>query len=522
MELGLRQRRPCWGARWAVLAAVVVPGAAQAPMTMQQQASASNALPAAAGTLFDNVTKNGYPWSRRLMGLRPRDKAMLKSSLRGGCTGNRSINDAVPWYTYSMFAADIQDATAYYQFVDRGLSGVILGDLLRRRRWRNKHVAACLPALVRALQVWRIHLLNTAFVDGIDNKDLWANCFHDMGVAEDIVRVLTCSICEPEERAEFEALYAANPWRSGEWVEGQWKSVGDMWTNQLKDQEEFGLVIERTSKSTETGDDLHFKLFRDGVSLLEKLRKEGLVRSWVVARGTMIFAMRYGHTRGVRLPSGRQDMPTVPPLDMDVYALADNWAALRGKIGGYAKEFGFSWCGFQANWPEGTLSCLREDAELEVNKAEWSWASSMLPNTHCLVQAVANASTTPEMDFSRSDDYVELNCPRDPVAFMTHLWGKSNDLNLLDCLPLPMSLKTHEQTELSQEDVRWMWNRALNLHTAGYLSMAAFYDGCRNHPHAELANGLAREAQAACLGTFHACDVMGFGLPAPPPAPPAL
>merc|ERR1712046_390265 len=97
----------------------------------------------------------------------------------------------------------------------------------------------------------------------------------------------------------------------------------------------------------------------DGKVFMEHLRQAGLLRAWVVARGTMIFAMRYGSMHAPVLPSGHQDLLSPGRKDMDIYVLTDDWGRFVLTIGALAPEFGFDWCGWQWGWPKHTAFCFR-------------------------------------------------------------------------------------------------------------------------------------------------------------------
>lgn len=317
-------------------------------------------------------------------------------------------------------------------------------------------------------------MVYSAYATGTDDVKTWADCFRHIEVAGFAADALGCLDCSGVDAD----VLGSPPWNGSAWIVDQFAVIQEGWKASLVQQEAIGEIIGDFVTSTVIADQQHVQLFRDGAALLQRLQMVGLIRSWVVARGTMIFAMRYGHTRGAKLPSGREDLPNIPPLDMDTYVLVDSWYDFNAGISEYAAEFGFLWCGYQTGWPQGTLSCVRSDGELEINRAEWSWASTMLPTARCLVQLVDSSSADFELQLSPSR--VELSCPKEPRAFMKHLWGQQAP-ELLDCLALPMSLISREQSVLTAEDVHWLWNRSLALHKAGYASMARYFAQCSGH-----------------------------------------
>jgi len=187
-------------------------------------------------------------------------------------------------------------------------------------------------------------------------------------------------------------------------------------------------------------------------------------------------------------------------------------------IGTLAQDFNFTWCGFQHGWPKGHTSCLRADAELEINYAPPSWAPDVFPMTRCLVQAPRDVppqngsqheieikedpppttTTSPRLQVRPSRDRIELPCPRDPRSLMRHIW-KGRNANLLDCLALPSSLRTGDIADISKADLAWMMDRSIALQKAGFANMMEYFKECRNHPHEEYARKLYADRQAMLL-----------------------
>ena len=106
-----------------------------------------------------------------------------------------------------------------------------------------------------------------------------------------------------------------------------------------------------TEGAGETRDLQQLRLWDNSRRLLAWAKEQGLIQSWVITHGTLVFALRFGANRDVRLPSGWSDF--VPEdYDMDVIVRTDDWVAfLKGVAPQAVKEFGFNWLGsrFRAN-----------------------------------------------------------------------------------------------------------------------------------------------------------------------------
>jgi len=254
-------------------------------------------------------------------------------------------------------------------------------------------------------------------------------------------------------------------------------------------------VIERAPGLTHAE---HDRLWLDGKLLMERLSTAGFLASWVVGRGTMIFAMRYGQSRGIMLPSGHLDAPH-QPSDMDIYVHTADWALFSRHLTLFAYEMGFEFCSPLPNWPEGTLACRRGGGELDFTHIKLaSEISSMVPTSRCLVAPAAEAGL----------ESFELACPREPQEFMRQIWGRIGaKKSLTDCLPLPSTVNG-EVKLVSEEDLRYLWRIAVKLQRGGFASMAPYFGSCRNHPLELFARGLSA---AFFDDTFH--DAI-----APPPS----
>jgi len=236
----------------------------------------------------------------------------------------------------------------------------------------------------------------------------------------------------------------------------------------------------------------HLELLRDGKAMLERARMAGLLSSWVVARGTMIMAMRYGDNQAVKLPSGYIEEYASRAYDMDTYLDTDDFHTLAASITAHSKELGFTWCGMQKDWPRQSFACLRAAGELEFHSVDKRWIDagpglrkeknphpgslSMVPPSRCIAGMGTDA-----------DGVLELNCPKDPMGFMQYIWYEQP--HYAACLALPMS--SHMLFEpITEEDVRFLWQRSLELHAKGFQSMAQYFGVCRDHPLGGLAQSL--------------------------------
>lgn len=446
-------------------------------------------------SVFDSMGFRPYPWGERAIASAKATVAYTWKALIHGCPGNRTL---FAGYTYAHFSIYLQDANIY----KLGLEEYNLQPVLRligRRHLRNRHLPLCAVAVIKALQMWRLHLLSAVSTEHVGDTHIWTSAMKELDYVGDVLGILTCAWCNGHEQLRFRTLVDRSGWRlDDDWIAHGWFVALAELRGLVQGQQTLASLIAGASSSRNTGDAHHLALFRDGQVLLERLRAAKLLHSWVVARGTMIFAMRYGHTRGVPLPSGHLDLPKLPPLDMDVYVLTDDWDALLLGLVQYAKALSFDWCGWQTGWPTFSVFCLREGAELELSRVEsWS-APSMLPATRCLVQAVPAASADedaagePAADGGQAQEPLELPCPHNPMGFMRTIWAEQHRKELLECLPLPVTLDGVLQS-VAEDDVRFLWARAVQLHRLGYASMLPYFKECHSHPLASLANSLPEE-----------------------------
>jgi len=237
----------------------------------------------------------------------------------------------------------------------------------------------------------------------------------------------------------------------------------------------------------------HFNLMRDGKALFEYAREEKLLRSWVVTHGTLITLMRYGQSRGRRLHSGQSFLDD--NFDMDVMVVTDDWAAFAGAISQNAENFGFNWCGWMSGWAVETMFCWRGQGEIEITnankhadgdtKTHHHLDLSINPPTRCRVEH-PSSQTWPKLD-DASPEWLELPCPRDPMALMNHLW--SHRYHFMRCFALPIS-RYDEAVSLTKEDVDELWNRSLELQASGFANMAWYFGDCHDHPLSDYAKDL--------------------------------
>lgn len=250
------------------------------------------------------------------------------------------------------------------------------------------------------------------------------------------------------------------------------------------------------------------RLWRDGVSLLEAARRKSFIKSWLITRGTLMFALRFGANRPVRLPSGHLSAPQ-SNFDFDVVVQTDDWSRFHVFITAMAqRELGFDWCGWQEGWSESSVMCLRGRGELDIailhHERNRSLVRLMEPTVPCYAEtafslehrlALHGKSTVALWD--EDADWVELRCPRDPLSWMGAVW-RHKPFRLL-CLALPIE-RDGSRPPLTEEDIVFIWDRGQELLRRGFLSMAAIFGQCHEHPQAEIAQLLYKRQKSMQTG----------------------
>eukprot|EP00413_Alexandrium_margalefii_P025594 CAMPEP_0204551210 /NCGR_PEP_ID=MMETSP0661-20131031/25696_1 /ASSEMBLY_ACC=CAM_ASM_000606 /TAXON_ID=109239 /ORGANISM="Alexandrium margalefi, Strain AMGDE01CS-322" /LENGTH=205 /DNA_ID=CAMNT_0051558197 /DNA_START=14 /DNA_END=631 /DNA_ORIENTATION=- len=197
----------------------------------------------------------------------------------------------------------------------------------------------------------------------------------------------------------------------------------------------------------------------------------------------MVYAMRYGSNRAMRLPSGHLELDGGRAFDMDIYVMTDIWDALTTETLKYATEqLGFDWCGWVQGWPDKSMQCWRGEGELEIHNIDKRKPSAgvLLP-PHTLGMSMVPPSRC------SAGPGLELPCPRDPLVFMQYSWRKRT--HYTQCLALPMTRK-QKADPITEEDVRFLWKRSLELYAQGFMNMAPYFGTCAEHPLAEYARSL--------------------------------
>lgn len=446
-------------------------------------------------SMFNGVPVEGYPWVRALLEAPERASIVIGPALRRGCASNRTLS---PGMTYAQFLNGSRNYVKFQRII--GKSGLV-DDLVGRRAYFNLHLLVCPPAFLIALQVWKVYLFDQVLQFGATDVDFWNRGSREVQQVDAVLHLLRCHNCSQFDRDQFDKLWSKQESEyeladSFLWL----RELLDTMTRELnqmsEDQPRLARVIATRSKDRST----HFRVLQLAAEFMHGLRDDGFLLSWVVASGTMIYALRYGNT-GQLLPSGILD--GARDLDMDVYVLVEDWTTFSSMVRTRGKQFGFDFCGWLPGWHKHSVFCLSSGIEIDIVRMDWGYARFIMPSNRCIIRRgqvaneiassgdddVAAAEASPTR--SQLADRLELPCPNDPLAFMMRKWPISAHY-LVNCLALPIGFKG-ELPNITDEDVRFIWQKSKELHMAGYASMAPLFSACKNHTKAELANKLGKD-----------------------------
>eukprot|EP00928_Gymnodinium_smaydae_P071647 TRINITY_DN55183_c0_g1_i1.p1 TRINITY_DN55183_c0_g1~~TRINITY_DN55183_c0_g1_i1.p1 ORF type:complete len:547 (-),score=113.23 TRINITY_DN55183_c0_g1_i1:18-1553(-) len=362
--------------------------------------------------------------------------------------------------------------------------GEFVGALLAQNSDFNPHLRICPWAVYAALKVQTLRLMLEAELVMLQ-IDKWNEKWHGVRHAHRAMSmfqdVLSRSPFEQSPASRQEGWLDSFNWLDSHTMAQHQYFQSDMKPTELLD-----------AKWTGVTDQEHFELIRDSTELLNRAKQEGIIEEWTVTHGTMLTAMRYGASRAPTLPSGSNE-ENGNNFDMDVFISASpqKWNDFVQKLSSWARDRNFRWCGMMQGWKEYSLMCWRGQMELEMHLVQAYTTArastedikhhrlllAMLPTTLCRVDPGAGVS----------GDGFDVPCPRDPVAFMRYIWRQKD--HYMSCLALPVG-RWKEVTVLSEEDVRFLWRRSLDLHAKGYQSMANLYPDCRDHPMSDFAHSL--------------------------------
>jgi len=417
-----------------------------------------------------------FPWAWRLM-LTATAPVDLLPSFQRGCQMNHT---ALPLgRSYEQFAQSLSDSENIGRTVGH-IDAIV--SLLAPNASFNKHLHACPSLILKAAHLRMLHLYRTALRYS-SNQYVWDHSFWEINRINELSNTLQCPKCDAETRAAVaKAILKEQARLASNWVLQQLREVVKSMTDFVKhDMQEANRVVSRQlERKDSVTEEEHFAVMRDGQVIFDRMRADSLLSFWVVARGTMIYAMRYGASESFTLPSGYRDQSHV---DFDVYVHTTDWGKFQSRVSDYSREFGFEWCGYHQGWPENTLVCMREGVELDISWMTPSCVAAATPITRCLVAPPRGTSGLPSL---------ELPCPRDPLQFMRQVWSDRPDL--VSCLALPRSFGA-KNGDLSSADVQALWHRSLELHHTGFASMVSYYRDCHGHEHSVLASQLWKREQ---------------------------
>lgn len=401
---------------------------------------------------------NLYPWLKKAT-------IIPSGSHRHNCSGNRTKFD------YSRFATLVRDAGSLKSVWSK-IGADIVGSLIGYQSQRNRHMHICPHAVRTALM---IHILNQMYLSSHTKKDeAWEAAWREVSEAYLIVEMLDveldCFECGQQEKVTVRHIAEQDGWQAAsDWLRRDQASAVALlhpWQPYF-------------SAERDLSDQGHFNVVRDVHSILEGFRHRNILHTWLVSHSTLLTALRYGHSRGVVLPSGFREDVEVMNMDMDVYLLTHDWAKFVNAIIRKADTIGLS-CGWMPGWPGSSLVCQRKSIEVEFHWIEKQYGGRGKPDEpHRLVHALTplgrcRLAPGPGVEGEAFD----LPCPRDPWTFMDYAWQHLPQY--MECYALPVGRSgTHT---LSPEDVQFLWQRAVDLANDGYLSMLPYFGRCHNHP----------------------------------------
>lgn len=427
------------------------------------QAVEAAALAFLAGSVYGAGSSDVYPWAGQV-------SYVLASYAASRCPLNRTF--ASDGTTYGRFAKQVRGPEGY----KRGeISPAAVQSLLSKGRQFNRHIRVCPFAVLMALALNILDILHNA-QKVMSDVAAWNLKFRDSKqchrVLESLEKHLLCPSCDEDWHADVAtALQPFGGWGAMNWV------MDDIaYRTQTLWDFQHAVNVEKRPPMT---DQEYLEFLRDGRLLIDSARDAGLLREWVITHGTLLTALRYGAGRAPVLPSGITESRAGSNYDMDIFVDTSRWSDFTTELAGNAKKFGFSFCGWEKGWSKTSMSCRRGRGELDVHLIDRKGRTepnalilSMTPVARCLV--------------GRREDgtVVELPCPRDPLVFMQYLWRHVPHYTA--CLPLPLP----GEEGLSEEDLLFLWQRALELQQEGYMNMAAYFGECEGHPLSESAQAL--------------------------------
>lgn len=423
-----------------------------------------------------SVTRDDlYPWAGVLFGRKKRDMHMLRAAFSRGCPWKSSI---LPnGVTYKSFANVAASETALWQW---HWNQSILDSLTGRAQATNQHLYICPLAVWRALEIRCYNLLLVAAKSVTDERS-WHVAWHGIKCAIRIIESMDnhfqCHDCTEDMRQSMHSAAMHDGWQ----VHANWltRAVAEGIKKFEEEPQDKVFNWEGNITSTE-----HFNLMRDGKALLEHARQAKVLRSWVISHSTLITLMRYGQNHRRRLPSGHCESDG--HVDMVMMVFTDNWAAFVEALSQAALNFGFE-CGGIPGWTDQTMFCRQGQGEIEINNADKSYHLDLSANppSQCLVDH-PSAQTWPKLD-DPNPERLKLPCPRDPMAFMNHVWA--HRYHYMSCFALPIS-RHDAAIPLTKEDVDSLWNRSLELQGSGFTNMALYFQHCKDHPLSDYAQDL--------------------------------
>lgn len=450
------------------------------------------------------------PW---LFDLRLASKSTLHARIRmtflTDCPGNGTLLPG--GLTYSDIGKVMENGPIYDH--KNGIDQAVLFTLLARGQTFNRHLWECPAAVLKALEVWTYEHTRASKWDGIVYDDVKFN--KHMKQAKDAGECmrflqkifhysLLCDACSDELKRKVETLRNLQiSWQTTSWL----KERID-WHQQDRADEPLKASLSQPRDNTPLTDQEQWELHKDGAMLLNRLKAEGLLESWVVSHSSMLSCMRYGHTRGVALPSGHRDFPT--DNDFDAHVVTDRWSDFTVRLERYALELGFTWCGWILNWPPYTFCCRRGSGELDIRRVRerkkqdsggeqfTSLIFSIEPTIPCLAKPLTVTTDRPTSEEIRRAAVtvpLELPCPRDPLGLMRFIYRHLPQFG--SCLALPYWKPPYSDSDketfadgLSEEDVRFLWTRAVELRKGGFANMGQYFADCRDHPLSNFAQSL--------------------------------
>eukprot|EP00929_Paragymnodinium_shiwhaense_P040974 TRINITY_DN21316_c0_g1_i1.p1 TRINITY_DN21316_c0_g1~~TRINITY_DN21316_c0_g1_i1.p1 ORF type:complete len:459 (+),score=56.36 TRINITY_DN21316_c0_g1_i1:255-1631(+) len=412
-----------------------------------------------------------YPWKTYLEEVKP----ALWFQFAKGCPPNATILGLKTYQEY--FTA--LPKRSYNQAELRSLAG--------RHQERNRHLLVCPLAVLKTVQLLVLTHMRSLFALASD-EDGWHIAWREIEHAREIWMMLEPLMMHPTgDSVWYDKVTAyADRYKVSmvDWITNEIHSL----QARIAKMQNVGLGIWNVAGSHEGAYPVekHRTLLKTAKTLLDKAKDLGLISAWVVARGSLVTALRYGENAAPVLPSGFQEADA---WDVDSYVLTSKWTEFFYYMVESSEDHGIDWCGWREGWPHLSMQCISGTAELEVHSID-KRAHDGVPidaPPHALTMSMLPTSPCRGAMATGEDAEIALPCPRDPLGFMLHLW-KGNP-KYTACLAMPIA-RNREAHPVTEEDVRFLWQRALELQAAGYLHFGAYFAHCKDHPHEELIKSL--------------------------------